>query len=294
MIEQNTIARIYPFPVHSKKILFDSVEIAYCDEGKGEKTLLFIHGLGHSLIGWQKNMKALSKHHRCIAVDLPGYGLSSKSTSYPYSMHFYAECIKDLIQVLGLSNVYLCGHSMGGQIALTLAENPPAQLKGLILCAPAGIEQFSEWEKSLYKSTMMFMDMVSTEENSLKKAIHNSFYEMPTSAKGFIKNLIEIMHWQDRAHYRYLIDKCISGMLYEPVAPLFPTIKTPVLIIFGEKDNLIPNKFIHPVSIKTMLDEVIWEFPKADYVIIPKSGHFVQWERAKEVNHQIDAFLKSN
>lgn len=294
MIENNTIARIYPFQVKFQKILFNSVEIAFCDEGKGDKTIIFIHGLGHGLIGWQKNVRALKKHYRCIAIDLPGYGLSSKSTSYPYSMHFYAECVKNFIDVLNLKNVYLCGHSMGGQIAITSTEELHSEIKGLILCAPAGIEQFTDWEKSLYKNTMMFMDMVSTEENSLKKAIQNSFYEMPASAKGFIKNLIEIMHWQDRNHYRYMIDKCISGMLYEPVEPLFSKIRIPIRIIFGEKDNLIPNKFIHPISIKTMLDEVIWEFKNADYVIIPKSGHFVQWERAKEVNHQIDAFLKSN
>lgn len=283
---------IYPYPVQKQTILYDAVNIAYVDVGpKNAPVIFFIHGLGNAIIVWNKNIATLSQNYRCIAIDLPGNGLSSKDINYPYSMEFFAEAVSDFIFQLKLQNVFLCGHSMGGQIALTIAEKNLQAISGLVLCAPAGIERFNTIEKNLYKSTMLFVDMLSTEENSLRKAINNSFYIMPDSAPLLIQQLVDIMQLQDRAHYRLMMEKCIGAMLDEPVYDNFSTIEVPVHIIFGEKDGLIPNKIIHPMSIKQMLDNAIPEFKNASYQLIAQCGHFLQWEKPQDVNHYIDAFI---
>ncbi len=280
----------YPYPVHHTSVLYNALDIAYMDEGQGTNTLLFIHGLGHSALGWVKNIDYLKQYYRCIAIDLPGNGLSSKG-EYPYSMHFFAESIAAFIREQQLTDVYLAGHSMGGQIALTLALNHPELLKGLVLCAPAGFETFSEWEKSLYRNTMYFVDMVSNEETSLRKAVQNSFYIMPDNAPAFIQQLVDLMHLQDRSHYRYMIERCISAMLEEPVYDRLNDIKQPVLTLFGERDNLIPNRFIHPVSTRKLATDTVAKFDHARLEVIAQCGHFLKWEKAAQVNSFIRDFI---
>ncbi len=279
-----------PYKVHYQQILFQDLQIAYVDEGKGDKVLLFIHGLGHSMLDWQKNLGYLRQHYRCIAVDLPGNGLSATG-DYPYSLHFFAAGIADFIRKMGLTNVYLVGHSMGGQISMTLALQHPTLISGLILCAPAGFEVFTEWEKSLYRNTMYFVDMVSNEENSLRKGLQNSFYILPDSASGLAQQLVETMKLQDSTHYRKMLEKCISAMLDEPVYEQLADIAHPVLVIFGERDNLIPNKFIHPTSTRKLAETATGRFPNAVLHTIGQCGHFVQWEKAGKVNNLIRHFL---
>ncbi|HLU18179.1 MAG TPA: alpha/beta hydrolase [Edaphocola sp.] len=283
----------YPFEVCRQKVLHDTVEIAYVAKGRADKPcLLMIHGLGHALIAWSHNIPELSKNFYVVAIDLPGNGLSSKSMSYQYGMHFFAEAIADFIVQMKLKEIVLCGHSMGGQIALTLALRQMPQVKGLLLLAPAGLEQFSPLERKLYESTMYLVDMVSSEENSLRKATFNSFYLMPPNATKFLNDLLELMHMQTKAHYRYMIESCIMGMLEEPVYDRLAEITVPVHIIFGEKDLLIPNKIIHRINIKQLLEEAVPQFQNASYTLIPRCGHFLQWEQADEVNYYIADFAK--
>lgn len=280
---------VYPFPVQHQKLINDAIDIAFVDEGKGETTLLFVHGLGHSLLGWSKNIDYLKAYYRCIAIDLPGNGLSATG-QYPYSMHFFSEILQAFIEAKQLKHVVLVGHSMGGQIAMTYALKYQHQIKGLVLCAPAGLEVFNEWEKSLYRNTMYFVDMVSNEENSLRKAIQNSFYIMPDNVPSFTQQLVDMMKLQEKGHYRYMMDACINAMLDEPVFDRLNEINIPVLILFGERDNLIPNKFIHPTSTRNIALTAAKEFTDATVEIIPQCGHFLQWEKAMAVNGFIRSF----
>ena len=120
----------YPYTIHGSR-LSNGCNIAYIDEGKGPKTLLFIHGLATYSLSWRKNIEGLKNHYRCIAIDLPGNGLSDKG-DYSYSISFFAEAIVEFIQNMGLKNVCLVGHSMGGQIAMTALINNPKCAERLI------------------------------------------------------------------------------------------------------------------------------------------------------------------
>lgn len=286
--------KFYPFEVDYHQSNSTQVKIAFMEEGEGEKTILFLHGLGHSSLGWVKNIAGLKSSFHCIAIDLPGNGLSSCDMEYPYSIHFFARSIHDFIQEKKLKNVYLAGHSMGGQIALMYAHLFPDELKGLILCAPAGLETFGFWEKTMFKSTLQIFDFLNSEENNLKQAIHNSFYHMPRDTQKLIDGLIKVMNYQDKKHYKYMIETCINGMLFEPVFDLLPEIKIPVLVLFGENDNLIPNKLIHPVSVKSFAKKAIQKLSDVKLSVIPRCGHLLQWEKPDEVNKLIKAFLKAH
>jgi pimeloyl-ACP methyl ester carboxylesterase len=268
-------------------------DVAYIDEGTGNQTLLFIHGLANYALGWQKNIAYFAGKYRCIALDLPGNGYSARA-QHPYSISFFADCIADLITKLKLSNLCLIGHSMGGQIAMSVVLKYPGLANKLVLCAPAGLESFTPWERSIYKSTLLIFDLFSSEENSLKKTLHSSFYLFPDQAREMIEELVTIQKQYPLKEYRAMIEACIDGMLHEPVLERLAEITFPTLILFGERDALIPNKLLHPISTTSLAREAVQKFPNAELHILSKCGHFLQWEKAGDVNYYIESFLKRN
>lgn len=271
-------------------ILANGFELAYLDTGKGARTILFIHGLGTYSGTWFRNMSVLSDDFRCIAVDLPGNGFSDKRRQ-AFGMQYFAACIYDLLQQLQLHEVTVCGHSMGGQVAIHLALNAPELVSSLILCAPAGFEVFSPWERSLYRSMLQFWGMFSNNESSLRSSIYSSFYENPAQADELIREMVQIMRSYASDDYRAMADACIDAMLEEPIADRLGELKMPVLVVFGEMDALIPNQMLHPGSTKALAQRAVQRMPKGQLVTIPFAGHFIQWEKAAEVNAAIRRFM---
>ncbi|MCB0697724.1 MAG: alpha/beta fold hydrolase, partial [Chitinophagaceae bacterium] len=76
--------------------LSNGCNVAYIDEGKGDKTLLFVHGLATYAQTWAFNIEALKDRYRCIAIDLPGNGYSDGG-DYPYGINFYSGCVYDFM-----------------------------------------------------------------------------------------------------------------------------------------------------------------------------------------------------
>lgn len=279
----------YPYTVRYLQ-LPDDCRMAYVDEGSGPYTIIFIHGLATYSMSWQKNIETLQQHFRCIAIDLPGNGLSDKG-NYPYSMSYFAAAVYELIQRLQLKNVVLAGHSMGGQIAITTLLHYPAAAAKMVLCAPAGFEVFTSMEKTMYQSGLNFFDLFSTEENSLRKTIRSSFYNLPSQADTMIDQLIAIMSTYPVRQYRSMIDACIQSMLHEPVYQHMHRIQQPVLAMYGERDALIPNRLIHPVTTRQVGITGIAQFPDGQLEMIPQCGHFLQWEKHAVVNTFIRNFI---
>ncbi len=275
-----------------KKILLPSgVEINYMDEGEGKQTILFVHGLANYADVWWQQLNVLKKHYRCIAIDLPGCGKSSRH-DYAYTMVFFSEIIKETIEQLKLGEVTLCGHSMGGQVAAITTLRFPHLIQKLVLCSPAGFEKYTSTEISVYKGMLSVGQFFFSDETQLVQSLHHSFYQMPDSAKTMIKSLTDILHQDDINHWRSMVKSCIHGMLDEQIYDLLKYIQCPVLIVFGEKDQLIPNVYFHPTSTKVIAEIAAAEIKQAQLVIVQQCGHFVFYEKAKEVNEAIEKFVQ--
>ena len=92
--------------------------------------------------------------------------------------------------------------------------------------------------------------------------------------------------------YCYIIPKNVQGMVDDPVYDFLPKIQQPVLVIFGENDNLIPNRYLNPGTTEAVARDGAGRIPKAELHLLPKTGHFAQFESAEEVNQLISQFLK--
>ncbi|MBN9391368.1 MAG: alpha/beta hydrolase [Chloroflexi bacterium] len=100
--------------------------------------LVLLHGIGGNVNWWQMNMPAFSRHFRTYALDLPGFGFSWRLRK-PFSIEEGAHYLREWLDFLGLGQVHLLGHSMGGHIAARFASRHPHRLSKLVLAAPSGL-----------------------------------------------------------------------------------------------------------------------------------------------------------
>lgn len=282
---------VYPYDVHKVQVS-DGVEVAYVDEGAGAQTFLFLHGMGSYLKSWTKNIEVLKQNYRCIALDLPGYGKSSKG-NYTHSMSFFADAVQQFIEKLNLKNVVLVGHSMGGQISMHLVLRKLPNVEKLILIAPAGFETFTEAEKLWFKNVYTAAFIKATPTEQIIKNFEINFHQMPEDARFMIEDRLFMRETVEYDTYCEMIPQCVQGMLNEPVYERLPEITIPTLILYGKNDLLIPNKLLHPALTTAQVAEAGHkQLPNSQLQLFDACGHFVQWECAEGVNEAIQAFAK--
>jgi len=266
-------------------------DIAYTDEGKGETTILFIHGLGSYLQAWIRNVEGLKGNYRCISIDLPGYGKSSKQ---PHSgqMTFYAGIVNELVTELKLQKVVLAGHSMGGQLSITTALLYPDIISALILVDPAGFEEFNKGQKQWFRDVMTFDLVRLTTTEAIQNNLATNFYRVPAEAEFMITDRIAMRTASDFNAYCFAVVQSVNGMVDNPVIDYLPNIKVPTLIFFGENDNLIPNRFLNPGRTVDIAKSGANKIPNSQLVMVPKCGHFMMFENPDVFNNEVVKFIK--
>ncbi|WP_061299307.1 alpha/beta fold hydrolase [Herbidospora cretacea] len=104
----------------------------------GGPPLLLIHGIADSSETWKPVMSMLAEHHTVIAPDLLGHGDSDKPRA-DYGVAAYACGMRDLLGVLGVDEVTVVGHSLGGGIAMQFAYQFPERCERLVLVSSGGV-----------------------------------------------------------------------------------------------------------------------------------------------------------
>ena len=279
----------YPSVV-KKAQLSNGVEMAYTETGSGDETILFIHGLGSYIPAWNRIIPELSKTYRCIAIDLPGYGKSSKD---PHSglMTYYADVVNEFADTLQLEKFNLAGHSMGGQIAIVYGLSWPERINNLILFAPAGFERFTSGQKRWLEDVMTPVLVKSTTYEAIETNLAYNFYNMPPEAEFMIIDRMAMRGAKDFDLYCYAVSKSVGGMVNEPIIDKLEELQPPTLIFFGENDNLIPNRYLNPGSTRKIAETGAGLIPNSKLIMIPKCGHFVMFEKPDDIPQQIIDFI---
>ncbi len=270
-------------------------KISTLEAGKGEETLLLVHGLGSEAKHWEKNISELAKNFRVIALDLPGYGQSEKRYFTPKEgmIQFFVNILKEFIQQQIAEPVFLVGHSMGGQTAMCFAAQNPDLLHKLVLLAPAGVEDYSEKQAAVMDNLLSFYPVLGKNKTAVKIGFRQNFYEMPPDAEPLINERIALAESEDYPLYTKLISQCVRAIL--TTKPEFSKIRTKTLIIYGENDRLIPNAVLNPKQ-KTMhiADRAGRLIADSKVILLKKTGHFLQFEKSEEINFLIKQFLAND
>ena len=143
----------------------DGVRIAYHEVGAGDPPIVFVHGIYGNRLGFGFQEEYFSPDHRCVAVDLRGNGDSDKPDEV-YSMERYADDVAEVMRQLGLRRSILVGHSMGGQVVISVAARHP-ELVGAVasLDSPSNIPG---WQRRFHAP----FDDLMTLDGPYREAVH--------------------------------------------------------------------------------------------------------------------------
>jgi len=267
--------------------------LAYRDVGVGRQTLVFLHGMGSSQKAWKKNITVLRNDFRCVTLDLPGYGYSD-TLKEPYSIPAIAGVIIDFLKAMDLHSVILVGHSMGGHASMEIARRVPERIQKLILLAQAGLEVFPPQEVELVKQHFT-ADLISSYPRAMiKKNFELNFFSMPDDARFMIEDRYRLK--EDREAYlqfcQTVSESTLAIISYNMLDKL-EAIAQPTIICYGKNDNLIPHHLIHPDKrIEDITQAAMEKLSNAALILYSHCGHFLQWEKAEEINKTIKEFCE--
>ena len=120
------------FPFESRFVDIDGHTVHYVDEGTGP-VLLFLHGNPTWSFLWRDVILALRDDFRCVALDYPGFGLSTPKPGYRYLPEEHADVVTGFVDALGLTGATLVGQDWGGLIGLAAVQRRPGAFARLVL-----------------------------------------------------------------------------------------------------------------------------------------------------------------
>lgn len=198
------------------------MEINYCIIGKG-KPLLVLHGWGSRGEKWRKFAEIVSKKNfQIIIPDLPGFGESQKP-DFIWGLSEYANFLDEFAKTLNLNKFYLLGHSFGGAVAVKYALKHPEKVEKIFLAGAACIR-----EKNFKRD---FFLIISKMFGFLKR--------ISIIRKFFYKFILQ----SDYPYTQGIMREIYLKVIKEDLSDELKNIKTPAVIIWGNKDNIVPLKF---------------------------------------------------
>jgi pimeloyl-ACP methyl ester carboxylesterase len=118
-------------------VVDDRPRLRYLDVGDGTP-LVLLHGMACCWQWWLECLPRMEQQHRVLAVDIPGFG-DSDPLPVGSSIDDYADSVLALLDHLGLDRAHVVGHSMGGLVALSIAQRRPERLHRLVLVDAGGV-----------------------------------------------------------------------------------------------------------------------------------------------------------
>ena len=255
----------------------------------GRQVAILIHGWSSSWYAVSPLLGLLAQRFHCIAVDLPGYGKSPPMTE-PATIPGYADLIAGLIEQVSEGPVVLVGHSMGGMTSITLSLKYPVLVERMVLLSPTISGRLSN-SINLFISPITLMERFrpgSLLVNSVERTI-----------VGLTDRLMRPVSFADRTgitaedYKRIRSDartpgqgrvraECFWAMRDNDLSGQLSQVDTPALIVWGAEDNTVPLRDAGIVAD---------EWPDADLRILPKAGHWPQFETTETTRRMIAAYL---
>ena len=262
-------------------------DIHYLDVGSGP-ALLLVHGLGHSVVSWHRNIEALRRTQRVIALDLPGYGLSACPGDAPYDPPYFASIIRQFVCALGLQTVDAVGCSAGGLSILLAALDAPELFRRLVLVDPVGFTAVPNHMGGDVLLGLFGVWQGLPANRSLIRAWYASaFYDPAAADEETVTDLHRRRH--HRASIRAARKAWAAFFNYSrDLAPLHERLKSlapPVLVVWGKNDRMFPVK--DSAVAKRVL-------PRSRIEWLDRCGHCPQLERPDEFNALVLEFLNAS
>ncbi len=250
---------------------------AYIDLGSGP-TVLMLHGFMGSSTCWLPLIDRLQSHVRSVALDLMGFGDSTKP-AIQYDVAKEVAFVRQFIQALNLAPCYLLGHSFGGWVSSAYALAYPNALKGLILAAPAGIRDDSFCGRYDHLRPLLWQTPMVDWALTLAKPIARLAGQQ--EAIDQIAWIRGELHAQPAAR-SFLVDRMRPEDAIDTVEQEIHRLRVPTLVITGDRDETIP--LWHSQTYAR-------EIPTATLAVIPDAAHSLPRDHAEALAKLVLPFV---
>jgi pimeloyl-ACP methyl ester carboxylesterase len=271
------------------KVPVGRLRISTLTMGKGPDMLL-LHGLGATKSSFFDTAAALSRRYTVHAIDLPGFGGSSKPATAPYGAPYAAKAVIGTMDALGIERAHLVGNSLGGRVAIEVGLERPDRVGGIALLSPAVAFVRRDWHW-LVRFARPELGMLP---HSLgRHRIENTFWALfadrdlvDPSVADIVVDEFERIYRSPGARLAFL-SSARAIYLEAPFGrkgfyPRLSTLEPPALFVWSSHDRLIPEKFRHHVE--------RW-LPSAEQVVLEGCGHVPQVERPERTNGLLERFF---
>ena len=244
-------------------------------ERRGEgPPLVLVHGMGSSRAGWDRVVEHLPPDMPLLRYDLRGFGASAADPQGEYS---HADDLAALLDALGIARASLCGLSMGGAIAASLAIADPARIARLVLVSPAlaGWEWSDEW-RSLWRAVggaAKAGDLARARDLWFAHPMFKAARENPAATA-------ELRHEIDLFPGRQWFSDRQRPVL--PDVDRLHAIACPALLLTGARD------FADFRLIASLIEAAVPNLRRVDY---SDAGHMLPLEQPAQVAAEIAAFI---
>lgn len=246
--------------------------------------IVLIHGIPDSSATWQAIATVLSQTHPVYAVDLAGYGYSDWPEGYDLSIKAQAGYLREFMDKLGLRDVSVAGHDIGGGVAQILAVQNHTQVRRLILINSVIGDDWPVFEVRMLRLPVLGYGTFTLLENPIwSYMLHKGFYDDRKLTAPVI------------AHYRNSYGgpagrqrlvrnaRALDNTDLTSLSRQIDALATPTLILWGRED-----RFLDSMSAQRLcraLRDCRFDF-------IEHAGHFVLDEQPEKIAQRIQEFLR--
>lgn len=253
--------------------------------------ILFVHGHAGAWQNWLEQLPVLAASHRCVAVDLPGFGASPMPRD-GVTISGYAVILDALMDELGLDSAVVVGNSMGGFIAAELAIRFPARVERLVLVSSAGVAtayiRFPTWFMARYAERIIgaAAPLMTASEPQIRRM---------ATRRGLRRGILGLICAHPERIAPELAYEVAVGSGAKPAAGAAAAdlgrydvrdrlgdIACPTLIVWGTRDRVAPP------SGADAFERVI---PDTRKVIFDDTGHVPMLERPVRFNALLEDFI---
>jgi pimeloyl-ACP methyl ester carboxylesterase len=265
--------------------------VNYTVTGDGPDTVVLLHGFADNLTTWNRVVPRLAAEHRVIAIDLPGFGSSSR----PWRdnlLEGYVDVVREVLDAEGVTDaVSLVGNSMGAAVASLFAARHANRTRRIVLTDMPGMHSVPRlWDLALSRPTELglrtafrvvpesgaryglgwaYGRIAAADRGRLDPSVLQGFTS-PYLVRGSVLNLLPIG--------RALVRELRTARLGDVLAGL----DAPTLVVFGARDLLTPARVLRRVK------------RTANAVVLPGCGHCPQIDQPGELIAAMLPFLRED
>jgi pimeloyl-ACP methyl ester carboxylesterase len=263
----------------------DDLTLAYREQGSGPAVLL-LHGWPTSSFLWREVMPPIARDRRVLALDLPGFGASDKPLGVRYDFGFFERAIDGFLDELGVDEVALAGHDLGGPVAVHWALDRQERVTKLALLNTLVYPELSEAVLKFVRAlrTPDSRDMLTGPEG-LAEAMRAGLADQSNLTDELLAGVREPFETSDARRALADAGTGLEIETFTEIARRLGSLAMPVRLVYGERDRILPD-------VAETMARLERDLPRAELTALPDCGHFLQEEAPEEVGELMAGFFR--